>query len=48
MTGQDLAQLSVEDLQAVVDEVSVYARVSPEHKLKHRRRRCRSAATSSP
>ena len=33
LTGQDLAQMTVEDLEAVVDEVSVYARVSPEHKL---------------
>jgi Ca2+-transporting ATPase len=34
LTGQDLAQMSVDDLAAVVDRVSVYARVSPEHKLK--------------
>ncbi len=33
LTGQDLAQMTVEDLEAIVDEVSVYARVSPEHKL---------------
>jgi P-type Ca2+ transporter type 2C len=26
--------MSVEDLEAVVQEVAVYARVSPEHKLK--------------
>jgi Ca2+-transporting ATPase len=32
LTG--LAQMSVVDLAAVVDRVSVYARVSPEHKLK--------------
>jgi Ca2+-transporting ATPase len=34
LTGQDLAQLSVEELRDVVESVSVYARVSPEHKLK--------------
>jgi Ca2+-transporting ATPase len=34
LTGQDLAQMSVDDLEEVVDRVSVYARVSPEHKLK--------------
>ncbi|MCJ7675863.1 MAG: HAD-IC family P-type ATPase, partial [Sedimentisphaerales bacterium] len=34
LTGQDLAQMTVEDLEAVVETVSVYARVSPEHKLK--------------
>jgi Ca2+-transporting ATPase len=34
LTGQDLAALTVEDLRSVVEEVSVYARVSPEHKLK--------------
>ncbi|MFQ5855896.1 MAG: cation-translocating P-type ATPase [Anaerolineae bacterium] len=34
MTGQDLARVSVEELEAVVEEVPVYARVSPEHKLK--------------
>jgi Ca2+-transporting ATPase len=33
LTGQDLAQMSVSDLEGVVDDVSVYARVSPEHKL---------------
>ena len=34
LTGQELEKMSVEELQAVVDSVSVYARVSPEHKLK--------------
>ena len=34
LTGQELAKMSVAELEGVVDEVSVYARVSPEHKLK--------------
>jgi P-type Ca2+ transporter type 2C len=34
LTGQALAGMSVEELEDVVDEVGVYARVSPEHKLK--------------
>lgn len=34
LTGQDLAQISVEKLEEVVEDISVYARVSPEHKLK--------------
>ena len=34
LTGRDLARLSVAELEGVVEEVSVYARVSPEHKLK--------------
>ncbi|MBI4482964.1 MAG: cation-translocating P-type ATPase [Acidobacteria bacterium] len=34
LTGQDLARLSVGDLEDHVEEVSVYARVSPEHKLR--------------
>jgi Ca2+-transporting ATPase len=34
LTGHDLAGMSVNDLEEVVDEVAVYARVSPEHKLK--------------
>ncbi len=33
VTGQDLSRMSVADLGSIVDEVSVYARVSPEHKL---------------
>ncbi|MGE3537441.1 MAG: cation-translocating P-type ATPase [Candidatus Tectimicrobiota bacterium] len=33
LTGQELARLSTSELEAVVDDVSVYARVSPEHKL---------------
>ena len=32
--GNELAQMSVDQLEEVVDEVSVFARVSPEHKLK--------------
>jgi Ca2+-transporting ATPase len=34
LTGQELAKMTVEQLRDVVEEVSVYARVSPEHKLK--------------
>jgi P-type Ca2+ transporter type 2C len=34
LTGRDLAVLGDEDLRAAVDDVSVYARVSPEHKLR--------------
>ena len=34
LTGQDLERMSVEQLEEVVDHVAVYARVSPEHKLK--------------
>ncbi len=34
LTGRELARMSVEELEAVVEEVAVYARVSPEHKLK--------------
>ncbi len=33
-TGRDLAQMSEQDLKATVEDVSVYARVSPEHKLR--------------
>jgi Ca2+-transporting ATPase len=33
ITGRELARMSVEDLERVVDSVPVYARVSPEHKL---------------
>ncbi len=33
LTGQELATMSVQDLEGVVEDVSVYARVSPEHKL---------------
>ena len=32
--GPELAQMSVSELEEVVEDVSVYARVSPEHKLK--------------
>ena len=34
LTGQQLAQMSASDLENAVEDVSVYARVSPEHKLK--------------
>jgi Ca2+-transporting ATPase len=34
LTGQELARMSREELRGVVEEVPVYARVSPEHKLK--------------
>ena len=34
LTGQDLTRMPVEALETVVEEVPVYARVSPEHKLK--------------
>ncbi len=34
VTGQQLAEMSVEDLEERVREISVYARVSPEHKVK--------------
>jgi P-type Ca2+ transporter type 2C len=34
LTGQDLERLSTKELAELVEEVSVYARVSPEHKLK--------------
>ena len=34
ITGQQLAEMSVEDLCNVVEEVGIYARVSPEHKVK--------------
>ena len=33
ITGYDLAQMDMGQIKGVVDEVSVYARVSPEHKL---------------
>jgi P-type Ca2+ transporter type 2C len=33
LTGQDLSVLTPDQLRAVVENVSVYARVSPEHKL---------------
>lgn len=34
MDGNTLAKMSVKDLEEVVDDIYVYARVSPEHKLK--------------
>ncbi len=33
LTGRDLAQMDVDDLVPVVEDISIYARVSPEHKL---------------
>jgi Ca2+-transporting ATPase len=34
LTGPELDRLSIAELEAIVEEVPVYARVSPEHKLK--------------
>ncbi|KGA97749.1 ATPase [Alkalihalobacillus alcalophilus ATCC 27647 = CGMCC 1.3604] len=34
LTGKELSKMSTEELVEVVDDVDVYARVSPEHKLK--------------
>lgn len=34
LNGQELAGMSVEELKTACEEVSIYARVSPEHKLK--------------
>jgi Ca2+-transporting ATPase len=34
LTGRELERLSTKELEELVEEVSVYARVSPEHKLK--------------
>jgi P-type Ca2+ transporter type 2C len=34
VTGAELAQMSTENLEDIVDETNVYARVSPEHKLR--------------
>src|SRR3989339_8072 len=34
LTGQELDRLSVQELERLVEKVPVYARVSPEHKLK--------------
>jgi Ca2+-transporting ATPase len=34
LTGRDVSALSDEELEGLVDEVPVYARVSPEHKLR--------------
>ncbi len=34
LTGKELERISQEELEAKVEEVSVYARVSPEHKLR--------------
>ena len=34
ITGRDLAEMTVEDLEKKVEHIQVFARVSPEHKLK--------------
>ncbi len=34
LDGQALSEMNVDELESVVDEVAVFARVSPEHKLK--------------
>ncbi len=34
LTGQDLSRMSAQELADVVEDVAVYARVSPEHKLR--------------
>jgi Ca2+-transporting ATPase len=34
LIGQELAKMTIAELKAVVEDISVYARVSPEHKLK--------------
>ena len=34
ITGVQLSEMSVEELESIVEHVSVYARVSPEHKVK--------------
>jgi Ca2+-transporting ATPase len=34
VTGQDLARISLEEFEEIVEEIPVFARVSPEHKLK--------------
>lgn len=33
LSGRELSQMTLDELESVVDDVSVYARVSPEHKL---------------
>jgi Ca2+-transporting ATPase len=33
LTGRDLAKITVEELKSQIQEVSVFARVSPEHKM---------------
>ena len=33
ITGQELGQMTIEDLEAIVEDVTVFARVSPEHKV---------------
>ena len=33
MTGRELSQMTGEELDSVVEDISIYARVSPEHKL---------------
>ena len=34
LTGQDISKMSASELEAIVEDVSVYARVAPEHKLR--------------
>ena len=34
LTGQDLSKMSLEEVEKQIDEVSVFARVAPEHKMK--------------
>lgn len=34
LTGQELTKMSVDELESICEEVQIYARVSPEHKLK--------------
>lgn len=34
LTGRDLEKMSQEDLEGIAEEISVYARVAPEHKLR--------------
>lgn len=34
LTGQELTNMSVNELESVCDKIQIYARVSPEHKLK--------------
>jgi P-type Ca2+ transporter type 2C len=33
VSGKDLARMSLEELEGVIEDTQVYARVSPEHKL---------------
>ena len=47
LTGAEIENLSFEELKNVVDEVQVFARVSPEHKLEDRAGVAGDAVTSS-